>query len=134
MTASPLRSKQDTVRRPPARFSLGSREWLHGLSGSVDDSGKASIPHTLTTEYGTHLFRGRLWAANELRHVLAGVEDLATLMGGPARFRSHLGRVLMWRAPFRSSMAAMGAPLVGVVYFKGASWGDVPEFKWQTVH
>jgi hypothetical protein len=31
-------------------------------------------------------------------------------------------------------MAAMAVPLIDVVYFQGASWGDPPEFKWQTVH
>ena len=55
-------------------------------------------------------------------------------MGGAAKFRRELGRVFLWRAPFRTSMAAMAAPLVDVVYFKGASWGDPPEFLWQTVH
>jgi hypothetical protein len=31
-------------------------------------------------------------------------------------------------------MAAMAAPILGVVFFAGASWRDVAEFKWQTVH
>ncbi len=31
-------------------------------------------------------------------------------------------------------MAAMAMPLIDVVYFQGASWGDPPEFRWQTVH
>jgi len=56
------------------------------------------------------------------------------MMGGSERFRRELRRVPIWRTQRRTRMAAMAAPFVGVVYFKGASWGDAPELKWQTVH
>ena len=92
------------------------------------------VSSRLAREYGAHVFRRTSWSEDELRSLIQGVEDLATLMGGPGAFRRTLGRVFLWRAPFRTSMAAMAAPLVDVVYFKGASWGDPPEFLWQTVH
>jgi len=92
------------------------------------------ILRALKTEYAARVVGPGSWAEDDLRHVGEGVEDLATLMGGPARFRAALRWVLVWRAPFRTPMAAMAAPLVDVVYFKGASWRDPPELKWQTVH
>ncbi len=100
----------------------------------MDESGSSELARTLQNEYGAHVFRHASWPDDELRLLIQGVEDLAGLMGGAGKFRRELGRVLMWRAPFRTSMAAMAAPLVDVVYFKGASWGDPSEFLWQTVH
>ncbi len=100
----------------------------------MDDSEKASALSTLVTEYRTRVFKPGSWAGKELRVVLEATENLATLMGGPSRFRTTLRWVLVWRAPFRTPMAAMAMPLIDVVYFQGASWGDPPELKWQTVH
>jgi hypothetical protein len=92
------------------------------------------VADRLAREYGAHVLRRASWSKDELRVLIQGVADLARLMGGAAEFRRQLGRVLMWRAPFRTSIAAMAAPLLDVVYFEGASWGDEPEFLWQTVH
>ena len=88
----------------------------------------------LAEEYLVYLVRPQNWGESELGYLRAAVEDLAALMGGPAGFRRELGRVFLWKAPFRTAMAAMAVPVVDVVYFQGASWGHAPEFKWQTVH
>ena len=100
----------------------------------MDEKTSACELSTLALRCGIHIFRRASWSEDELRHLIQGVEDLARLMGGAAKFRRELGRVFLWRAPFRTSMAAMAAPLLDVVYFEGASWGDPPEFLWQTVH
>jgi len=100
----------------------------------MDDSDKASILRRLASQYRARVFRPGSWSENELRHILEGTEDLATLMGGPAAFRRELRWVLVWRVPWQTWMAAMAVPLLDVVYFKSASWGDPPELKWQTVH
>ena len=98
------------------------------------ESEPKDVSGRLARELGVHVFRCASWSDDELRLLIQGVADLARLMGGAAEFRRELRRVFLWRAPFRTSMAAMAAPLVDVVYFKGASWGDPPEFLWQTVH
>jgi hypothetical protein len=100
----------------------------------MNESATKELMRTLQNEYGAHVFRRASWSEDELRLLIQGVANLARLMGGAAEFRRQLGRVLIWRAPFRTRMAAMAAPLLDVVYFEGASWGDEPEFLWQTVH
>ena len=100
----------------------------------MDESGRPAIFQTLSKEYRTQVLRPGSWTEDELRHLAEAVVDLATLMGGSERFRRELRRVPIWRTQRRTPMAAMAAPLVGVVFFQGASWRDAPEFKWQTVH
>jgi len=85
-------------------------------------------------EHGISLFRSGQWSQIEADALLQALEDLSRLMGGPAALRSALGRVPIWRTERRTRMAAMAAPVLGVVFFAGASWGDAAEFKWQTVH
>ncbi len=96
--------------------------------------GSTDTVHTLRTEYHMCVVRPGSWTGEEFRQLLGATEDLAAFLGGPARFRQELGRVFLWRSSRRTSMAAMAVPLIDVVYFQGASWGDPPEFKWQTVH
>jgi hypothetical protein len=100
----------------------------------MDDQSKADLLRTLRSEYGTRVLRSGAWAESELNQLLVATEDLARFFGGPARFRQALGRVFLWRVPLRTAMAAMAAPFLDVVFFQGASWGNPPEFKWQTVH
>jgi len=100
----------------------------------MDVNDKASIVHTLAAEYRARVLRTGSWSESELRQILEATEDLATLMGGPAAFRRELRWVLISRVPWRTSMAAMAVTLLDIVYFQTASWGDPPEFKWQTVH
>jgi hypothetical protein len=100
----------------------------------MQENSRVDVLSTLKSEYGTRVIRPGAWAEGELAQLLGAIEDLAGLMGGPARFRKELGWVFLWKAPFRTAMAAMAVPIVDVVYFQGASWGDPPEFKWQTVH
>jgi hypothetical protein len=100
----------------------------------MNEISKAELLQTLRTEYGARVVRSGAWAEDELNQLLEATGDLARFLGGPARFRQALGRVFLWRVPFRTAMAAMAAPFLDVVYFQGASWGNPPEFKWQTVH
>jgi hypothetical protein len=100
----------------------------------VNDITLGDLADRLKNDFRVHVLRPGSWTVNERRHVGEAVEDLATLMGGPSRFRAVLKWVLVWRVPFRTPMAAMAMPLIDVVYFQGASWGDSPELKWQTVH
>jgi len=100
----------------------------------MNDTAARELADRMKKEFRTYVLRPGSWTEDDLRYVGEAVQDLATLMGGPARFRAALRWVLLWRAPFRTPMAAMAAPLLDVVYFKGASWGDPPELKWQTVH
>lgn len=89
---------------------------------------------TLVGGYGLRVLRPRRWALTELQLLLEAVQDLARVMGGSSRFRIEVGGCRVSRLLHRSPAAAIALPLVGVVYFSGASWGDAPEFKWQTVH
>jgi hypothetical protein len=100
----------------------------------MDVNDKASVLHTLATEYRARVFRTGSWSEDDLRNLIQGVEDIARLMGGPAAFRRELRWALISRVPWRTSMAAMAVTLLDVVYFESASWGDPPELKWQTVH
>jgi hypothetical protein len=100
----------------------------------MNESASTDMLRTLKTEYGTRVIRPNSWAEDELRQLLGAVEDLTRFMGGPAAFRRKLGWVFLWRTSRRTSMAAMAMPVIDVVYFRGASWGDPPEFRWQTVH
>jgi hypothetical protein len=88
----------------------------------------------LSRDYGLRVFRAERWSAEETGHLQQAAEDLSFLMGGPERFQRKLHRVPIWKTQRRTWMAAMAAPLLGVVFFRGASWHDAPEFKWQTVH
>jgi len=88
----------------------------------------------LARDYGLRVFKAERWTAEETGHLHEAAEELSSLLGGSGRFRRELRRVPIWRTQRRTRMAAMAAPFVGVVYFKGASWGDAPELKWQTVH
>jgi hypothetical protein len=100
----------------------------------MNESARTNVLRALKADYGTRVMRPGSWAEDELRQLLEAVEDLAGLLGGPAPFRRRLGWVFLWRTSRRTSMAAMAMPVIDVVYFRGASWGDPPEFKWQTVH
>jgi len=100
----------------------------------MHESSSGDVLRTLRTGYGTRVARPGSWDEDELRQLLGATEDLARFLGGPVAFRHELGRVFLWRTSRRTSMAAMAVPLIDVVYFQGASWGDPPEFKWQTVH
>jgi len=80
------------------------------------------------------VLRPQQWALTELQLLLEAVQDLARVMGGSSGFRIEVGRCRVSRLLYRSPAAAIALPIVGVVYFSGASWGDAPEFKWQTVH
>jgi hypothetical protein len=88
----------------------------------------------LAKDYGLRVFKAERWTAEEAEELHKAAEELSSLMGGSERFRRELRRVPIWRTQRRTRMAAMAAPLLGVVFFEGASWGDAPEFKWQTVH
>jgi hypothetical protein len=107
---------------------------LAEIGFTVSESASADVLQTLKTEYRTRVMRPGSWVEDELRQLLCAVEDLARFLGGPAAYRRKLGRVFLWRTSRRTSMAAMAVPVIDVVYFQGASWGDPPEFKWQTVH
>jgi len=107
---------------------------LEALSATMAESELEGGSGRLAGEYGVRVFRRASWTEDELQHLTQGVEDLCRLMGGSAGFRRQLHRVFVWRVPWRTWMAAMAVPLLDVVYFKGASWGDPPELKWQTVH
>jgi hypothetical protein len=74
------------------------------------------------------------WSEDEVQHLWEAVEDLVILVGGAERFQREVRSVPIWRTQRRTRMAAMALPIVGVVYFEGARWGDAAEFKWQTVH
>jgi hypothetical protein len=100
----------------------------------MDRAGSHTILAGLDRDYGVRVMRGQGWALDELQLLLEGVQDLATVMGGLAMFRTAIGSCRITRLQRRSPAAAMALPLVGVVYFSGASWGHAPEFKWQTVH
>jgi hypothetical protein len=100
----------------------------------MDESVGTELLRMLRTEYGVRVVRPGSWAEEELQQLRSATEDLARFLGGPAAFRSRLGTVLVWRTSRRTPMAAMAVPIVDVVYFRDASWGDPPEFKWQTVH
>jgi len=106
----------------------------HLLRFTMHDTAMENLADRLKREFRMYVLRLGSWSENELRHILEATEDLATLMGGPAAFRRELRWVLIWRVPWRTWMAAMAVPLLDVVYFKSASWGDPPELKWQTVH
>ncbi len=106
----------------------------HHARCTMDESASTDVLRTLRTEYGTRVVRPGSWTEEELRQLLGATEDLARFVGGAAALRSRLGWVLVWRTSRRTPMAAMALPLVDVVYFQGASWGDPAEFKWQTVH
>jgi hypothetical protein len=80
------------------------------------------------------VFRAQRWSPEETGRLHEAVQELSFLMGGSERFRREVRWVPIWRTEWRTPMAAMAAPLVGVIFFAGASWGDAPEFKWQTVH
>jgi len=88
----------------------------------------------LARDYGLRVFKAQTWTAEETRHLHEAAEELSSMMGGSERFRRELRWVPIWRTQRRTPMAAMAAPLLGVVFFAGASWHDVAEFKWQTVH
>jgi len=88
----------------------------------------------LAKDYGLRVFRAELWNGEEADRLREAAQELSFLMGGSERFRRELRRVPIWRTQRRTWMAAMAAPLLGVVFFRGASWRDPPEFKWQTVH
>lgn len=79
-------------------------------------------------------FRPTSWSQDEVQHLWEAAEDLVLLIGGAERFQREVRRVPIWRTQRRTRMAAMAAPVLGVVFFAGASWGDAAEFKWQTVH
>ena len=88
----------------------------------------------LAREYGLRVIKAERWTAEETVRLHEAAEELSSLKGGSGRFRRELRRVPIWRTRRRARMAAMAAPLVGLVFFEGASWRDSPEFKWQTVH
>jgi hypothetical protein len=88
----------------------------------------------LAKDYGLRVFKAERWTAEETGQLHKAAEELSSLMGGSARFRRKLRWVPIWRTQRRTRMAAMAAPLLGVVFFAGASWLDSLEFKWQTVH
>jgi hypothetical protein len=100
----------------------------------MESAGRGTIQASLASDHGVRVLRPRRWALTELQLLLEAVQDLATVMGGSSRFRMEIGGCSVSRLPFTSPAAAMALPLVGVVYFSGASWGRAPEFKWQTVH
>ena len=88
----------------------------------------------LARDYGLRVFGAQRWSAEETGQLNEAIADLSSLMGGAERFRRELRWVPIWRTQRRTRMAAMAAPILGVVFFAGASWRDVAEFKWQTVH
>jgi RHS repeat-associated protein len=97
----------------------------------------APMLETLGKEYHIHVLNPTAWQLIELTTVLEAVQDLARLMGGSARFRSAMLLVGISKVPLNISSAAWAIPARGfmrVLYFEGASWGDPPELKWQTVH
>ncbi len=100
----------------------------------MDEASKKLILDKLAGDYAIRVLNSGGWAAIELEHLLGGVEDLATMMGGAGRFRGEVRWVLVSRLPLRTWAAAMALPLVDVVYFRGASWSDPPALRWQTVH
>lgn len=100
----------------------------------MDRAGSHTILAGLDSNYAVRVLWAQRWALSELQLLLEAVQDLATVMGGPSAFRTKIGKSPITRLRRRSPAAAMALPLVGVVYFSGASWGHAPEFKWQTVH
>ncbi len=100
----------------------------------MDKAGSHTILAGLDSNYAIRVLWAQRWALGELQLLQEAVQDLSTLMGGPAGFGTAIGSCRITRLQRRSPAAAMALPLVGVVYFSGASWGHAPEFKWQTVH
>jgi hypothetical protein len=100
----------------------------------MESAASGTIEASLASDHGVRVRMPPRWALTELQLLLEAVEDLATVMGGSSRFRMEIGGCRVSRFPYRSPAAAMALPLVGVVYFSGASWGHAPEFRWQTVH
>jgi hypothetical protein len=104
----------------------------------MESETRATILDKLAKQYRIRVFNPARWEEIELQHVLEGVENLVTLMGGAARFQSEMRAlkqtVHISRVSWQTSAAAMALPVVDVVYFKRASWRNPSELKWQTVH
>ena len=100
----------------------------------MENEGRRTILAALASEYRIRVSRPAPWTSSELQHLSGAVEDLTSLMGGSARFRREVRRLFVSKLSLDTSMAAMAFPVLGVVYFKRASWGNPPELKWQTVH
>lgn len=88
----------------------------------------------LAQQYGIRVLNLPGLRRLQLRRVAEAVADMATLMGGPGRFKSELRWVIVSRVPLTTRFAAMALPVVDVVYFERASWDRPQELKWQTVH
>lgn len=100
----------------------------------MDIEPTAHLADRLAQQYGIRVLNLPRLSRVELQHIAQAVADLATLMGGPRRFKSEMRWVLMSRIPLVLRIAAMALPVVDVVYFERASWDRPSLLKWQTVH
>jgi len=120
-----------------AKATRGRVAVWHRVGGNKLTTGQTRVQASaaeLQTRYGVRVFGRERWDGIEIDALRQAVDDLSWLMGGSSAFRRELRWVRIWRTNRRTWMAAMAAPVLGVVYFRGASWGDAAEFKWQTVH
>ncbi len=109
------------TRRPPYPIELRDAQ--------ADD-----MVELLHRQYGVHVIDPTEWSRSELGHIIEAVDDLATFMGGPAGFQSEIRSVGFSRLAWRTRYAAVTLPLLDVVYFETAPWGNPSLLKWDTVH
>jgi hypothetical protein len=100
----------------------------------MDDLPKATILDQLAREYQIRILNSGAWERIHLQRVHKAVTDLAKLMGASASFQREIGGVRISRSSRQTRLAAVTLPVIHVVYFESASWGDISELKWQTVH
>ena len=120
-----------------AKATRGRVAVWHRVGGNKLTTGQTRVQASaaeLQTRYGVRVFGRERWDGIEIDGLRQAVDDLTWLMGSSTQFRKGLRWVPIWRTNRRTRMAAMAAPVLGVVFFAGASWGDAAEFKWQTVH
>jgi hypothetical protein len=82
----------------------------------------AEIVDWLQRQYQVRVIDPTEWTERELRDVAEGVHDLATFMGGPARFQGEMQRgVWISRLAWQIRYAAVALPIVDVVFFESSA-------------
>ncbi len=98
------------------------------------DAQRDHMVDMLRRQYGVHVIDPAEWSQLEIGLILAAVDDLATFMGGPTTFQGEIRGVGFSRLGWQTRYAAVTLPLVDVVYFETAPWGNPSLLKWDTVH
>ncbi|NIN64369.1 MAG: hypothetical protein GTO63_06645 [Anaerolineae bacterium] len=89
----------------------------------------------LQRQYQVRVIDPAEWTVFELGDVAAGVDDLATFMGGAASFQGEMQRgVWISRLAWRIQYAAVALPIVDVVFFESSALRNPSVLKWDTVH